>query len=331
MADMKTTYMGLSLDNPIIASSSGLTGNIDSLKRLEDAGIGAVVLKSIFEEQISSEAKQDFMDMDSYMNNTDAYDFVVNKSEDHYIDSYLELVEKAKKSLSIPVIASLNGSGDGSWLEKYASLYIHSGVDAFELNHYVIAANAKVDGTEIENQYMAILEKAQKEISLPLSLKIGSSFSSLSNMIRKFDREKLNSVVLFNRFFNPDIDIEKIKMVNGNIYSDTASYAMAMRWTALMSAELEHTEICSAGGIYDGETVIKMLLAGAQAVQVCSVIMKEGYGAIGTMKETLNTWMDNHNFASISDFRGKLAQESMADPTKWERTQYINSLLRGRY
>lgn len=327
MANLKTSYMGLSLDNPIVAASSPLTSNIDSLKRLEDAGVGAVVLKSIFEEQISEDARSTIEAMDSYLTGAEAYNFIYNSSQDHYIDQYLELVEKAKKSLSIPVIASLNGAGDGSWLGEYASRYIHCGADAFELNHYLIAADAKIEGAEIERQYIAFVEAAKKEISLPISLKIGPFFSSLSNMIHMFDQMELDGIVLFNNFFNPDIDIEAIKMTGGGILSDANDYLATLRWTALMSAELDHLQICSSGGIHDGKTLIKMLLAGAQVVQVCSVLLTDGLPSVAKMKEELSSWMDRHGFSELSDFRGKLAQERMDDPCQWERTQYVKSLL----
>ncbi|WP_320130146.1 dihydroorotate dehydrogenase-like protein [uncultured Sphaerochaeta sp.] len=325
MVDLSTKYLGLTLKNPIIAGSSPLTTSLDSLKKCEDAGIGAVVLKSIFEEQIENDSDLKVTENEAYLTHSDAYEFVKNASMDREIDAYLTLLEDAKKSLDIPVIASINCRKNGAWIE-YANRFVTCGADAIELNHYIVAADREVDGTAIEKEYLSLVKAARKQTKAPLSLKMGSSFSSLSNLLWKLDELSIDGVVLFNRFFSPDINIETMKMAPAAMLSSEEEYAQSLRWTALMSAEL-HYDICASRGIHDGKTVIKQLLAGAKSVQVCSVLLKEGLASVSKMTSELEAWMDRHEYAHIVDFNGKLAQERIADPSSWERSQYIKSIL----
>lgn len=325
MANLNTNYMGLKLKNPIIAASGPLTSNLDSLKRLEDAGVGAVVIKSIFQEQVDKEAEASMEINEAFLTHADAYGFLKGATEDHEIDAYLTLIENAKKSLSIPVIASLNGNGSGEWISEYAPRFKVVGADAIEINHYKIGSSKKVDSKSIEKSYYNFAKLARKEIDLPLCLKIGSKFSSPSFMMHKFDDLKIDSLVLFNKFYNPDIDITKICMKPGNPLSDSNDYYESLRWVGLMSEEL-NCDLCATTGIHNGDTIIKMLLAGASTVELCSVLMKDGLEVIKQYTTEISDWMDSKGFNNIDDFRGKLAQERVADPTLWERTQYIKSL-----
>jgi len=325
MANLMTNYMGLKLKNPIIAASSPLTANIDSIKKLEDAGVGAIVVKSIFQEQIDKDAELNVDIEQSFMNHADAYGFLKGASEDHYIDMYLTLVEDAKKACDIPIIASLNGSGNGSWIKEYAPRFANCGADAFEINHYIIASNANISGKEMEKDFIKFAKIARNEIKLPLSLKMGSNFSSPSNIIRELDFLKYDALVLFNRFYNPDIDINELTMKSGNPLSTKTDYSEVLRWVGLMSEEI-NLDLCANTGIHDGETLIKMLLAGASAVEICSVLIGNGLDSVNLMLEKLNNWMENKHFKTIDEFKGILAQEKMSDPTLWERTQYIKSL-----
>lgn len=325
MANLQTNYMGLKLKNPIIAASGPLTSNLDSLKRLEDAGVGAVVIKSIFQEQVDKEAEASMEINDAFLTHSDAYGFLKGATEDHAIDAYLTLIEDAKKSLSIPVIASLNGSGKGDWIKEYAPRFKVVGADAIEVNHYEIGSSKSVDSKSIEKKYINFVKIARKEISLPLSMKIGSSFSSPSSMMHMFDDLKVDSLVLFNKFYHPDVDIEKICMKPGNPLSNPNDYTDVLRWVGLMSEEL-NCDLCANTGIYDSQTIIKMLLAGATTVELCSALMKNGLDIVEQFVSEISEWMDRKGFNSIEDFKGKLAQERMDDPTLWERTQYIKSL-----
>lgn len=325
MANLKTKYMGLSLKNPIIASSGPLTSNLESLKKLEDAGASAVVIKSIFQEQIDKDAVSTMEMDDAFLAHADAYGFLLGASEDHFIDEYLTLVEEAKKSLSIPVIASLNGCGDGNWISEYAPRFASCGADAIELNHYEIGSNHKVDGKQIEKNYIKFAKTARKEISLPLSLKIGSHFSAPANMMHQFDFVGINGLVLFNKFYNPDIDIETLEIKGGNPLSDSNDFFETLRWVSLMSKELR-LDLCANTGIHTSSTIIKMILAGASSVELCSVLMRSGLGVIDTFLKEISEWMDKKGFNTIEEFKGKLAQEAIVDPTVWERTQYVKSI-----
>jgi dihydroorotate dehydrogenase (fumarate) len=325
MANLQTNYMGLTLKNPIIASSSPLTSNLDSLKRLEDAGAGAVVIKSIFQEQVDKEADMTMEMNEAFLTHADAYGFLKGASEDHLIDAYLTLIEDAKKSLDIPVIASLNGSGKGDWIKEYAPRFKVVGADAIEINHYEIGSSRKIDSRTIEKRYINFAKIARKEIDLPLSLKIGPNFSSPSWMMHYFDDLGIDSLVLFNKFYNPDIDIEKIAIKPGIPMSSPSEYYNTLRWIGLMSEEL-NCDLCANTGIYDSATIIKMLLAGASSVELCSVLMKNGVDVINKFTSEISEWMDKKGFNTIADFKGQLAQERMSDPTKWERTQYVKSL-----
>ncbi|NBK24066.1 MAG: dihydroorotate dehydrogenase-like protein [Spirochaetia bacterium] len=325
MADLSTSYLGLKLKNPLIAGSSPLTASLDNLKRCEDAGMSAVVLKSIFEEQIEMDGESAAEINDAYLTHADAYGFMKSASMERHIDAYLTLLEDAKRSLEIPVIASINCRQSGSWIE-YANRFAACGADAIELNHYVVAADVEVDGSAIEKEYLSLVKAARKQIKLPLSLKMGPSFSSLANMMRRFDEYSIDGVVLFNRFYSPDIDINKMTLVPAQMLSSKDEYALSLRWTALMSEEVRY-DICASTGIYSGSTVIKQLLAGAKAVQLCSVLLKQGLGSVANIEAELVQWMDSHAYSSIADFNGKLAQERMSDPAKWERVQYMKSIL----
>ncbi|MFA6689425.1 MAG: dihydroorotate dehydrogenase-like protein [Sphaerochaetaceae bacterium] len=324
MNSLSTKYMGLSLKNPIIVGSSPLTATLDNLRKCEDAGAGAVVIKSIFQEQIESDASASIAEIQDYLTHADAYGFLEGASKDHYIDAYLALVEDAKRILDIPVIASINCKDAGTWVD-YGQRFVACGADALELNQYVVAADANVSGAEIEQGYVRLVKAARKEFRLPLSLKIGSKFSSLANMIRQFDRLGLDALVLFNRFYNPDIDIDTLKFKPATVVSASDEYVESLRWTALMSAELS-CDICASTGIHTGETLVKQLLAGAKAVQVCSTVLKHGFPRISEMLSELERWMDAHEYSSIAQFNGILAQERMDDPSGWERSQYMKSL-----
>lgn len=325
MADLSTTYLGLKLKSPLIAGSSPLTASLDNLKRCEDAGLGAVVLKSIFEEQIELDSDSVVDTNEEYLAHADAYGLVKSSTMERHIDAYLQLLEEAKNSLGIPVIASINCRQNGSWIE-YAQRFAACGADAIELNHYVVASDVELEGSAIEKEYYSLVKAARKQIKLPLSLKMGAYFSSLANVMRRLDELEINGVVLFNRFYSPDIDIEKLSLVPAQMLSAKDEYALSLRWTALMSDEVRY-DICASTGIHSGSTVIKQLLAGAKAVQLCSVLMKQGLSTVKAMEAEITQWMDSHSYSRISDFNGMLAQERMPDPTKWERVQYMKSIL----
>lgn len=325
MADLSSTYLGLPIKNPLVAASSPLTASLDSLKQLEDAGLGAVVLKSIFEEQIELDGLAALKDAEGYLGHTDGYEFIKAISMERQIDAYLALLEGAKKSLSIPVIASINCYRDGTWLE-YAKRFINLGADAVELNYYVIGADPEKEGREMEKEFLQLVRSARKAIDVPLSLKIGSAYSSLANLLRRFDEEEVDGVVLFNRFYSPDIDIERMKMTQAQMISGKDEYALALRWVGLMSEEVRY-DLIGATGIHSADSAIKLLLAGAKAVQLCSVLLKKGAGSAQKMLRDLEDWMKRHEFEDIEAFRGKLAKKYKSDGSQWTRVQYLKTML----
>ena len=318
MANVTTTYMGLTLPSPVIAASSRLTQDLDGMKRCEDAGAGAVVMKSLFEEQIDSDSRHMMQQMDVF-SHTDAYDFISHSSKDYYIDAYLEQLEKAKKALDIPVIASVNCKHDGSWIE-YAHRFEAVGADALELNVFVVPSHHSTTSEEIEQVYYDILSKVRKKVSIPIALKIGSHFSAMAQVFSRLDELGADALVLFNRFYKSDIDIDRMALKAGPIISVEEETALSLQWTAL-TAQLLSCDICANTGIHDGETVIKHLLAGASSVQICSAMMKQGHGVIGDMNHRLGQWMDEHDFEGINAFRGKLSRDAEETAPVWERSQ----------
>lgn len=324
MAKLSTRYLGLDLRSPIIVSSGPLTQDLESLKKAEAAGAGAVVLKSIFEEQIEGEVSKHLSDNSEYLDHSSAEGFFQASYANYYIDRYIKLLVDAKKALSIPVIASINCNRMDNWIE-YAERFQTCGADAIELNYYPIASEASVTGAEVDKRLMEFAKTARKKISIPLSLKIGRNYSSLANAIKGLDAAGIDGVVLFNRFFRPDIDIRNLKMVSMKALSSADEYADSLRWTALMSAEVG-MDIAANTGVHSGETAIKMLLAGAKAVEVCSVLMEKGVEEIGRMNDVISSWMDEKGYKDIPSFQGLLAQERSAEGYKWERTQFLKTI-----
>lgn len=321
MKSLATTYMGLKLKNPLILGSSSLSANIDGLKKAEDAGFGAVVLKSIFEEQIINNSAKDMMDAEDYITHAAAYSYLQGANTDYYVDQYFNLVYQAKQSLEIPVIASINCTSETSWLD-YAKRFANCGADGVEINYYRIAGNAKVSGSDIEKGYINVAKKTRKSIDIPLAMKLPWHFSSISNMVKNFSDIGMDGIVLFNHFFRPDIDIENVKVCDDKAVQPQGDYSETLRWTAIMSSVVK-ADICSSTGIRDSSTVIKMLLAGAKATQISSAIYTSGYGLIKTILTDVENWMDRHNFETIDKFRGKLSYDKISDPQQWERAQFM--------
>lgn len=324
MSDLHTSYLGLQLASPIIVTSGPLTASIDNLKKCEAAGAGAVVLKSIFEEQIEKQADEAVANESEYLTHTDAEAFVRGHVGEQAVGAYLNLISEAKKQLHIPVIASINARQAGAWIE-YAKRFENAGADALEINHYQIGSDSRYDGKVLEKNFIELVTKTKAAVSIPLSVKMGMYYTSLSALLHRFEDLGVQGVTLFNRFYQNDIDIDKIAMKQASPVSEGNDYLPQLRWTALMAGELK-MDIMASTGVMDGTTLIKDLLAGAKAVGVCSAVIKSGFPVIGKMEKELSDWMDAKGFGTIESFRGKLAQERMADPSLWERSQYMKAL-----
>ena len=321
---LKTEYLGLELKSPVIVASGPMTQNIVSLKKCEEADAGAVVLKSIFEEQIESDVSTEMKANEEFLSHSSAEGFFAQSSRDFYIDKYMKLLTMAKKELSIPVIASVSAKSMDAWID-YAERFAACGADAIELNYYPISSQSDIPGSEVDRKALEFAKVARDKIKLPLSMKIGYKYSSLANIIAGFDRIGIDGAVLFNRFFRPDIDIEKMEFSQGSPSSSPDEYGEALRWIGLMSGEVK-MDLAGNTGIHTGETVVKMLLAGAPACEICTAIVKNGFSVISKMNEDIEAWMKRHGFSSVNDFKGRLAQEKSEEGYKWERTQFLKTI-----
>ncbi len=321
MIDLSTTYMGLPLRSPVIAGSSGLTKSLSNLQEIDASGAGAVVLKSLFEEQIKVEVREVFSYEDAQSAYTEAEDYIRNYAREQTLDEYLDLIQEAKNKISIPIIASINCTSAREW-PAFAKNIEKAGADALELNVFVLPSNADIEGKSYEKTYFEIVEKVKKEVSIPISLKLSSYFSGLANMIKKLSWTGVDGIVLFNRFFNPDIDIDQMRIKAAHLYSDPEEISFSLRWIAILSGQLQ-TDLCASTGVHDGKGVVKQLLAGAKAVQVCSALYKKGLSHLKPMHTELQEWMEANNHKKIADFRGMMSQKMTQNPAAFMRVQFM--------
>jgi len=304
MADLAVTYMGIQLKNPIIVSSSSLTNTVEKIKRCEDSGAGAVVLKSLFEEQI--EARTAEIEEDSWpYPHPEAFDYVRQMGMRLGQDEYLKLIKDAKKAVKIPVIASLNCITP-KWWNSYAAEIARAGADAIELNIAILPVDPKHSAEEIEKAYVRIVEGIRRKVDLPIAAKIGPYFTSLPRITRELRNAGTAALVLFNRFYQLDIDIEKLELTPGYHLSSPDEIYVPLRWIAILSTQVG-CELAASTGIHDGSAAIKQLLAGAQVIQICSNLYQKGMGRIKEILEELGSWMDAHGYQKIEEFRGKMS------------------------
>ncbi len=320
MADLSTTYLGLKLKNPIIVASSGLTDSIDGIVRLEQHGAAAVVLKSLFEEQIQ-------MDVDSQrMNNsfdtyTDVENYIGFYTKRHNLSNYTTLIKEAKQKVNIPIIASVNCVSSEEW-PSFAKQIEDAGADALELNMFIMPSDSSVTGREIEQVYLDIIEKVKQQVSIPLALKVHHYFSGFANFAEELSNTGIGGLVLFNRFYQPDVDLDSEKIVSSHIYSYPEENAMVIRWLGILAGKI-NCDLAATTGIHDGKTVLKNLLVGAKAVEISSVIYKKGAQVIEEMLAEMNKWLDEHSYASVSSIVGKLKQSELIKPMVYERAQFM--------
>ncbi|MFA8449273.1 MAG: dihydroorotate dehydrogenase-like protein [Bacteroidales bacterium] len=321
MIKLETTYMGLNLKNPIIAGSSGLTNSVENIIELERQGVGAVVLKSLFEEQIAYNIDKTINQEELNKAYPEANDYISNYTLANDIEKYLQLIKQAKEKVKIPIIASINCFSTGSWT-SFAKKIENAGADALELNIFVLPSDPKKTSKDNESIYLEIIQQIQKEISIPLSVKLSYYFSALSNTLLKMSWTGINGLVLFNRFFSPDIDINKLEIKATNVFSSKAELSNSLRWVAMLSDRVE-CDIAASTGIHDGSAIIKQLLAGAKVVQIASTLYKNGFKQIPKMIEFIENWMKEHKFENIEDFRGKMSIKEAKNPAAYERVQFM--------
>lgn len=321
MIDLSTTYMGLQLRNPLIVGSSGLTRTLDNLVTIEEKGAGAVVLKSLFEEQIKQDVKKVFSHEDMQNAYTEADDYIRNYSRDKTVDEYLNLIQRAKSKISIPVMASINCISATEWI-SFARDIENAGADGLELNVFLLPADIEKSGEDYEKVYFDIVEGVLKEVNIPVALKVSYHFSGMAELLKKLSWTDIKGLVLFNRFFNPDIDVDKFAIKPGNLYSTPQEISTPLRWVGIL-AERVQADLCASTGVHDGSGVVKQLLAGAKAAQVCSALYKNGFDKISSIISELQAWMDKNSFESVDDFRGKLSHKKTDNPVVFQRVQFM--------
>ena len=326
MNKLSTKYMGIELNNPIILGASNLVTDIDNLKKAEELGAGAIVFKSLFEEQIQLESFQLDERLNEF-NDLNAEMVQIHPNIKHSgPDEHLLNIRKAKESLTIPLIASLNAINNETWL-KYATLLGETGVDGIELNFYQIPLDFNRNAGEIEDEQIKTLKEIRKNISIPISVKLSSDYSNILNFIKKLDKAGADAVVLFNSFFQPDIDINTEKHIKTFHLSNAGDYKKSLRYTGLLFDNIK-ADICSSYGIFSGEDVIKLLLSGATCVQIVSTLYKNGLSQILNIRKELEEWMDLKSYKSIGEFRGKLSKNKLpGNPFVYKRAQYVDLLL----
>lgn len=321
MVSLHTTFMGLKLRNPIIVGSSGLTNSIESVVELEKQGAAAVVLKSLFEEQILHEVHHT-MKQDELANQyPEALDYIGNYSRENAVANYLDLIRNCKAAVSIPVIASINCFTSDEWV-SYARQIQDAGADALELNVFLLPSDPLRSSEKNEKQYFAILDSVLKQVKIPVALKISHYFSALAEIVRKLDWAGAKGLVLFNRFYSPDIDTETLRVIPSHVFSDPAENALPLRWIALLSGTV-NCDLVATTGIHSGNDLIKMLLAGASAAEIVSVLYKKGITQIPHILKELEDWMEQHGFSSVSEFKGMLSYKKSENPAAYERVQFM--------
>ncbi|HJZ39745.1 MAG TPA: dihydroorotate dehydrogenase-like protein [Bacteroidales bacterium] len=318
--DLSTTYMGMKIANPLVVSSSELTNTPDKVKACADAGAGAVVLKSLFEEQIVSGKTSLQGQDDMYFWYPEAVDFVNTFSREEGISEYLRLIEQTKKAVNIPVIASVNCVTPREW-PKFAAEIEKAGADGLELNIFIPPTNINLTGYKMEETYVDIIHEVRKNISKPIAVKVGFYFTSLYRTLYKMSNLEVNSLVLFNRYYRPDIDINTMRVVAQNVFSSPHEITLSLRWIALLYNKI-NTELVAATGIHDYQGVIKQILAGATAVQICSTLYQNGVPYISTLLEGIAGWMKEKGYPDLASFRGLVAKNE-ENTAAFERVHFM--------
>ena len=318
MSTINTRYLGLDLSSPIIVGSSNFTSKVESIVEAEAAGAGAVVLKSLFEEQIVSQAHS----MSSRESYPEADDYLQYYTRTNSVDAYLDLIAGARKKVKIPVIASINCFSPKGWID-FALEIERAGASALEVNIFFIPTDKHENSTDSEKVYFRIIDNLKKKLKIPVSVKIGQKFSNILNFVWQMYNHGAAGVTMFNRFYEPDFDINNLYIVPASVLSNPAEQRYVLRWVGMVSAQDIKIDISASTGVYTGEDAIKYLLAGATTVQVCSALYKRGFTVVSEINETLARWMNNKEFRSISDFRGKLNYRNVDNPSLFERSQFM--------
>ncbi len=329
--DLSTTYLGLKLKNPVVPSASPLSREIDTMKKMEDAGAAAIVMYSLFEEQINLEDQE----LDHFLTvGTESFPEALSyfpRVADYSLgpEEYLEHIVSAKNSLDIPIIGSINGVSAGGWME-YAKNIEEAGADALELNIYYIPTDPHLTGTDIENIYMDDLKRVKSSVEIPVAIKLSPFFSNISYMVRKLDEAGADGFVLFNRFYQPDLNIENLEVEPKINLSSPEDVLLPLRWIGIFYGRL-NASIAATSGIHSAEDVIKMIMAGADVTMMCSALLKNGITRIQDVIEKMINWMEIHDYESVVQMKGSMSQKSVAEPAAFERANYMKAINQYRY
>lgn len=324
MIDLSTAYLGLELENPLVPSSSPLTGELDSAKKLEDAGAPALVLPSLFEEAIIHEQQQ----LEQYVHSQALGHYEAQSYQpvpDDYsseLDNHLERIQQFKTALDIPVIASLNGISTSGWVDTGKELQ-QAGADALELNVYYIAADPGISGEDVEQRYLQLLGDLQQHVSIPITMKLSSQFSSVANMVLKLQQAGAHGVSLFNRFYQPDIDLETLRIKPQLELSTTTESLLRIRWIALLRGRVD-LSLAATGGFHDRDSIIKALLAGADVTHLCSVLLQRGPAYIATLRQEVIDWLEENEYESVSQLKGSVSRACAINPAALEHSNYLD-------
>ena len=326
MTDLKTSYLGFTLANPIVASASPLSESVDRIRQLEDAGVSAVVLPSLFEEQLSLEGQaldsdlsrgsESFPESLSYF--PDMTDYNLGP------ESYLELIQEAKKSVSIPVIASLNGVTNGGWT-RYARLMEDAGANAIELNLYSLPTNTEESAVQVEKRYFDLVSEVRHTVGIPLAVKLSHFFTAFPNMAKRLDAAGANALVMFNRFYQPDFDIEALEVVPSLVLSHSYELLLRLHWVGIIYGHVK-ADLAVTGGVHTASDVLKSMMAGARVSMMTSALLRNGLGHVRVVLDDLTRWMEEHEYESIRQMQGSMSRRSAANPSAFERGNYMKVL-----
>ncbi|MBT8420758.1 MAG: dihydroorotate dehydrogenase-like protein [Gammaproteobacteria bacterium] len=326
--DLTTKYLGITIKNPLVPSASPLSRSLDAARALEDAGAAALILSSLFEEALVAEEEtlvrflyhQDtgFGEAESFLPAQEQEDFMSS------LDRYLEQLVALKQALDIPIIASLNGITPGGWIRN-ARVLEEAGADALELNVYYVAADPSQSGAEVEKRYLTLLRDLKQHIAIPVNMKLSPSFSSISHMVKQLEGAGADGVALFNRFYQPDINIDSMRLVSSLSPSNSTDALLAMRWIAILYGRTQ-LSLGATGGIHTAEDATKLLLAGADVVHLCSALLTHGPAYLGKVLQGIESWIEEQGLESLEQVRGRVSQCSVADPAEFERANYIKVL-----
>ncbi len=324
--DLTTSYLGFKLNNPLVVSASPLSENVDEIKKAEDAGAGAVVLPSLFEEQLQQESAE----LDRHLTHgtesfAEALTYFPQLQEFRLgPEDYLEHITKAKAAVRIPIIASLNGSSPGGWT-NYAREIQQAGADALELNIYYIPTDPDIEAAQVEQTYLDVLKAVKSVVTIPVAVKLSPFFSSMANMARRLDEAGANALVLFNRFYQPDINLETLEVECNVLLSTPQARRLPLRWIAILYGNVK-ADLAATSGIHTAEDALKMLMVGASVTMLCSALLKHGVGHISKLLHDMRIWLEQHEYESVKQLQGSLSQKNCPDPTAFERAQYMRAI-----